>query len=66
MYYKPYKSFWNRSYIKFIRTKMNFQSEKLIVDWISFNIEGLRDPNSIVKISIYLSELISFFSQKYF
>jgi hypothetical protein len=27
--------------------KMNFQTENLVIDWISFNFKGLRDPKSI-------------------
>ncbi len=26
---------------------LNFQSENLVVDWISFNIQGLADPLTI-------------------
>ena len=29
------------------RNKLNFTSENLVVDWISFNIQGLRDPKKI-------------------
>ena len=39
---------------------MNFQSENLVVDWISFNIKNLKDPKSIAKIAFYLSESFGF------
>jgi hypothetical protein len=28
-------------------SKLNFESENLIVNWIRFNIAGLRDPEAI-------------------
>ena len=37
--------------------QINFQSENLVVDWISFNIKGLTDPEPI---AIYLSESFGF------
>jgi len=30
-------------------TWINFDSENLIVDWISFNLEGLTDPKLIAR-----------------
>jgi len=38
-------------------SKLNFESENLIVDWIGFNIAGLRDPEGI---AVYLSEKFGF------
>lgn len=35
--------------------KTNFQTENLVVDWISFNIEGLLNGTSIGKAANYLS-----------
>ena len=33
--------------------EINFESENLVVDYISFNINGLKDPNSISKLIAY-------------
>jgi hypothetical protein len=30
-------------------TILNFDSENLVVDWISFNIQGLTDPQIIAR-----------------
>ena len=43
--------------------KLTFQSENLVVDWISFNIKGLTDPKQIAKIALYLSKSFGFNSQ---
>jgi hypothetical protein len=40
-----------------------FDSENLVVDWISFNIKGLTDPKQIAKIALYLSKSFGFNSQ---
>ena len=40
-----------------ITKQLNFQTENLVVDWISFNITGLTDPNEI---AVYLSESFGF------
>ena len=37
--------------------KINFQTENLVVDWISFNIKGLTDPEPIAR---YLFESFRF------
>ena len=37
--------------------KLNFESENLVVDWIGFNIEGLRYPEGM---AVYLSEKFGF------
>jgi hypothetical protein len=45
------------------QNKLTFQSENLVVDWISFNIKGLTDPKKITKIAFYLSKSFGFNSQ---
>lgn len=37
-----------------IRNKSSFKSENLIVDWIGFNIQGLRDRKQVKQIAKYL------------
>ena len=32
-----------------IMSVINFDSENLVVDWISFNLEGLPDPERIAR-----------------
>ena len=41
---------------------LNFETENLVVDWISFNIKGLTDSKSVTKIAIYLFESFGFHS----
>ncbi len=43
--------------------KLTFESESLIVDYITFNIKGLTDPKKIAKIAFYLFESFGFNSQ---
>lgn len=43
--------------------KLTFESEGLTVDYLSFNITGLTNPESIAKIASYLSESFGFNSQ---
>ena len=31
------------------KNKLNFEAEKLVVDYISFNISGFRDPEIIAR-----------------
>ena len=31
---------------------INFDSENLVVDWISFNLEGLTDPKRVAALKI--------------
>ena len=45
------------------RNNLSFESEKLVVDYISFNIQGLVDPKDIGKIALYLSNSFGFNSQ---
>ena len=45
------------------QNKLSFESENLVVDYISFNIQGLTDPKDIAKIAFYLSNLFGFNSQ---
>lgn len=45
------------------QSKLSFESENLVVDWVSFNIQGLTDLKQISKIAIYLSESFGFNSQ---
>nr|QUW40432.1 hypothetical protein [Haslea sp.] len=40
--------------------KLTFQSQNLIVDYISFNIPGFMDPASMYKIASYFSEFFGF------
>ena len=40
--------------------KLSFESENLVVDYISFNISGFMDPASIDKIASYLSKSFGF------
>jgi hypothetical protein len=42
------------------QNELSFESEKLVVDYISFNLEGLMDPASMDKIASYLSKLFGF------
>jgi hypothetical protein len=42
------------------QNKFTFESEKLVVDYISFNLEGLMDQVSMDKIASYLSKLFGF------
>jgi len=43
-----------------IRNKLSFESEKLLVDYISFNITSLIDYEKINQIVIYLSQSFYF------
>ena len=45
------------------QNKLSFESENLVVDWISFNIKELTDPKQIAKIALYLSKSFGFNSQ---
>lgn len=46
---------------------LTFKLENLVVDWISINIEGLKDSNSINRIATYFSYSLGFnFSFKIF
>ena len=39
------------------QNKLTFESENLVIDYLSFNMNGLKDPNSISKLSDYLYQL---------
>ena len=43
--------------------RLTFESENLVVDYISFNIQGLTDIKDITKIAFYLSKSFGFNSQ---
>jgi hypothetical protein len=45
------------------QNKLSFESENLVIDWISFNIKELTDPKQIAKIALYLSKSFGFNSQ---
>ena len=43
-----------------IKNNLSFESENLVVDYISFNIAGFMDPASIYKIASYFYEFFEF------
>ena len=42
------------------QNKLSFESEKLVVDYISFNIQGLIDRKQVERIAKYLFQIFGF------